>query len=223
MKWAIAQGWRLDNPADAIAQALPKHDKQVKHRRALPYSQVSDCISAVRQSRAGETTKLAFEFMVLTASRPGETRKAEKFEFNLDKAEWAIPAERMKAKRPHRVPLSPRAVEIVEAASALGDGSELVFPGARKGRPLSENTFRKLANELGFDVDAHGFRSSFRVWTQERTNVAREVAEAALAHSIKDKSEAAYARSEIFEKRRQLMDAWANFLSEEMSSVSRIA
>lgn len=223
LKWAVAQGWRQDNPAEAISEALPKHDKAVKPRRALPYAQVADCIEAVQASKAGALTRLAFEFMVLTATRPGETRKALKSEFDLDEAVWSIPAERMKAKRPHRVPLSPRAVEIVRNALALGDGSELVFPGAKHGRPLSENTFRKLANELGFDVDAHGFRSSFRVWTQERTNVAREVAESALAHTIKDKSEAAYARSELFEKRRALMERWAIFLRRESPKVTRIA
>jgi integrase len=223
MKWAVVQGWRQDNPAEAISKALPKHDKAVKPRRALPYPQVAGCIEAVQASKAGALTKLAFEFMILTATRPGETRKAVRSEFDLGEGVWTIPAERMKAKRPHRVPLSARALEIVREALAMSDGSDLLFPGAKPGRPLSENTFRKLVNELGFDVDAHGFRSSFRVWTQERTNVTREVAEAALAHSIKDKSEAAYARSELFEKRRSLMDKWAAFLTQSSSEIIRMA
>ena len=109
MKWAVAKGWRTDNPADAIGQALPKHDRsKVKHRTALPYDQVGDAIRKVRGSEAGLATKLAFEFLVLTATRSGETREAVWSEFDLDKKVWTIPAARMKAKKPHRVPLTDR-------------------------------------------------------------------------------------------------------------------
>lgn len=209
MKWAVAQGWRQDNPAEAIDRALPKTERVRAHRKALQYQDVPACLEAVKASKAGETTKLAFEFLVLTATRSGETRKAVWDEMDMEAGVWTIPALRMKAKKEHRIPLSARALEVLKAAKALSDGSELVFPGTKPGRPLSDMTLSKLVKELGFDVDIHGFRTSFRTWTQERTTYPREVAEAALAHTIKDKAEAAYARSDLFEKRRKMMEAWA--------------
>jgi integrase len=230
MKWAIAQGWRQDNPAENITQALPKHDKSLKsHRKALSYAEVPDCLKAVQASGAGLSTKLAMEFLVLTASRSGEVRGATWAEIDLGtpatsatSATWTIPASRMKAKREHRVPLSKRAVEILTAAKALGDGTGLVFPGTKAGKPLSDMTLSKLVKELGFDADVHGFRTSFRTWAQERTNFPREVAEAALAHTTKDKVEAAYARSDVFEKRRKMMEAWAGYLAQEAGKVVRL-
>ena len=139
-------------------------------------------------------------------------RNAVWSEFDLSNAEWIIPVARMKAKKEHRIPLSNRAVALMKQAEALG-GDELVFEGMKRGKALSSATLSKLVKELGFNVDIHGFRTSFRTWTQEQTNFPREVAEAALAHSIKDKAEAAYARSDLFERRRLMMDAWAGFLA----------
>jgi len=222
MKWAIAQGWRTDNPAAAIAQGLPKQEKVKSQRKALPYVEVTGCIDTIKNSGAGLSTKLAFELLVLTACRSGEIRLARWNEFHLDEAEWIIPAERMKAKREHRVPLTPCALEILHEAEALTDGSGLVFPGTRPGKALSDMTLSKLVKELGFDADVHGFRTSFRTWAQEQTNFPREVAEAALAHVNKDKSEAAYARSDLFEKRRKLMDSWEAYLSTKQQNVVRI-
>jgi integrase len=233
MKWAIAQGWRQDNPAESIATALPKHDKSLKgQRKALTYAEVPACLATVRASGAGLSTKLALEFLVLTATRSGEVRGATWDEIDLGTpatsatsatpATWTIPASRMKAKREHRVPLSARAVAILRDAKALGDGTGLVFPGTKAGNPLSDATMAKLVKELGFDADVHGFRTSFRTWAQERTNFPREVAEAALAHTVKDKAEAAYARSDMFEKRRKMMEAWAGFLAAEAGKVVRI-
>lgn len=222
MKWAVANGWRQDNPADAIAQALPKQTSTPKHRKSLPYSEVANCIEVVKASGAGIITKLAFEFLVLTATRSGEVRLAQWREIDLDKAEWIIPAERMKAKRQHRIPLPPRCVEILQDCKALDDGSGLVFPGTRYARPLSDMTLSKLVKELGFDADVHGFRTSFKTWAQERTNAPREVSELALAHGIQNKAEAAYARSDLFEKRRRLMESWAGYLGDISSEVVKI-
>lgn len=222
MKWAVAQGWRMDNPAASIAQGLPKQDKVRSHRKALPYVEVAACIAAIKDSGAGLSTKLAFELLVLTACRSGEIRMAHWNECHLDEAEWIIPAARMKAKREHRVPLTPRALEILNEAQALTDGSGLVFPGTRHGKPLSDMALSKLVKELGFDADVHGFRTSFRTWAQEQTNFPREVAEVALAHVNKDKSEAAYARSDLFEKRRMLMDTWASYLAAERGTVLQL-
>jgi integrase len=216
LKWAIAQGLRTDNPADAISKALPRQDRsKIKHQKALPYGEVGKAISLVRASRASIAAKLAFEFIVLTATRSGETRFASWSEFDLEKAEWTIPASRMKAKRPHRVPLTPRCLEILKAAQLIREAeSDLVFPGTKAGKPLSDATVGKLLKEIGVDAVVHGFRSSFRDWAGEQTNFPREVCEFALAHVIKDKAEAAYARSDLYEKRRKLMDAWADYLAD---------
>ena len=222
MKWAVANGWRQDNPAEAIAQALPKHDRTPVHRKSLPYAEVAGCIAAVQASKAGRVTKLALEFLVLTATRSGETRLATWQEVDFVKAEWTIPADRMKAKRAHRIPLAPRTIEILQECRALEDGSGLVFPSTRYGRPLSDMTLSKLLKELGFEAHVHGFRTSFKTWAQERTNAPREVSELALAHGIQDKAEAAYARSDLFEKRRGLMERWAGYLGEAHCEVIQV-
>lgn len=214
LKFAVAQGWRTDNPADATPKALPKHDRsKVKHREALPYDQVGDAIRTIRGSAAGLATKLAFEFLVLTATRSAETRQAAWGEFDLPKAVWTIPASRMKSKKPHRVPLTPRCLAILGEARALPQSdSDLVFPGTKAGKPLSDMTLSKLTKELGIAAVPHGFRSSFRDWAGESTAHPREVIEFALAHVIKDKAEAAYARSDLFEKRRTLMTDWSRYV-----------
>jgi integrase len=223
MKWAVAQGWRQDNPALSVGQALPKRDKSnSEHRKALTYAEVTGCLEAVQASGAGISTKLAFEFLVLTATRSGETRGALWSEIDLKAATWTIPAARMKAKRDRRIPLSARAVEILRVAATLTDGTGQVFPGTKPGKALSDMTLSKLVKELGFAADIHGFRTSFRTWAQERTNFPREVAEAALAHSIRDKSEAAYARSDLFDKRRKMMEAWAGYIAGEAGKVVNV-
>jgi integrase len=216
MKYAMAQGWRTDNPADAIMKALPKHDRsKVQHRKALPYDQVAAALDRVHDSDAGAVTKLAFEFLVLTATRSIETRAATWSEIDVVRREWIIPGTRMKAKKPHRVPLTDRCLAILEAAKKLKhDDSDLVFPGTKAGKPLSDMTLSKLMKELKIDAVPHGFRSSFRVWAGEATNHPREVVEFALAHVIKDKAEAAYARTDLFEKRRALMADWSTYLEE---------
>lgn len=215
MKFAVGQGWRSDNPADAITTVLPRHDRsKTQHRKALPYDQVKTAIEKVRASDAGAVTKLAFEFLVLTATRSVETREAKWSEFDIAKALWTIPATRMKAKKPHRIPLPPRCLAILEAAKAYKQGeSDLVFPGTKHDRPLSDMTLSKLMKELGIAAVPHGFRSSFRDWAGETTNHAREVVEFALAHVINDKAEAAYARSDLFVKRRALMEDWSRYIA----------
>lgn len=215
MKWAVANGWRTDNPAEAISQALPKHTETLQHRKALPYDKVPEFLDALKASDAGDTTKLALEMVILTASRSSEVRNAHWSEFDLEQGIWTRPAQRMKSKKEHRVPLSPRALEILAEAKTLGAGRGFVFPGTKIGKPLSDMTLLKLTKALGYDVDVHGFRTSFKTWAQERTSTPRDVSEAALAHVVKDKAEAAYARSDFFEKRRFLMDRWSSFLISE--------
>lgn len=213
MKYAIAQAWRGDNPADAITKALPRHDRStIKHREALPYDQVAVALSTIKGSNAGKATKLAFEFLVLTATRSAEAREAKWTEIELDKGLWIIPASRMKAKKPHRVPLSSRCLAILREAEQIFDGDGFVFPGTKQGKPLSDMTLSKLMKDLGIAAVPHGFRSSFRDWAGEATHHPHEVIEFALAHVIKDKAEAAYARSDLFDKRRKLMEDWADYV-----------
>lgn len=217
-KYAVAEGLRPDNPARAEALALPKMEKRTTNNRALPYAQLAAAIDTVKASNAWLATKLALEFTALTAARSGEVRGASWSEIDMASGVWAIPAERMKMGRKHRVPLSRPALDVLRQAEILHDTTDLVFPSAT-GRELSDSTMSKLLREQGINSTVHGFRASFRTWVQERTNVAHEVAEAALAHVKGNKTEAAYARSELFEKRRLLMDQWAIFLSETRGDV----
>jgi integrase len=223
MKWAVANGWRTDNPADAISQALPKQIDTQQHRKALPYDKVPEFLETLKGSNAGEATKLALELLILTASRSGEVRLADWAEFDLEQGIWTRPAQRMKSKKEHRVPLSSRALEVLSEARKFGSGGSLVFPGKKYGKPLSDMTLSKLTKALGYDVDVHGFRTSFKTWTQERTNTPRDVSEAALAHTVKDKAEAAYARSDFFDKRRSLMEHWGLFALATSSKVVSIS
>ena len=184
MKWAVAQGFRQDNPAgDAIGAALPKSNGVQRHMRALHHADVAGALAKVRASGAAPTTKLAFEFLVLTAARSGEVRLATWDEIDQGAALWTVPANRMKTLRKHRVPLSGRAVEVLEAARDYADESGLVFPSVT-GRPMSDMTLSKLVKEQGIAAVPHGFRSSFRDWCSD-TGHPREVAEAALAHVVR--------------------------------------
>ena len=220
-KYCVAQQWRKDDPADiAIVKALPYLKKKVQHRKSISYNDVSDFIETVSKSSAGLSTKLGLEFLILTATRSGEVRNARWNEIN--GSLWIIPEGRMKAGIEHRVPLSNRCMEILEEAQNINQGSDYIFEGTKPDKPLSENTFNKLMKELGLEVHAHGFRTSFRTWTQEKTHYPNEVAEAALAHSLKDSAEAAYARSDLLEKRAEMMEAWAQFISASTENVISI-
>ena len=213
MRWAVAQGYREDNPAgEAIGAALPKNGFRPQHHRALPYAEVGDAIERVRGSGAYPATVLAFECLVLTACRSGEVRGALWKEMDLEAREWRIPAERMKTHREHRVPLSGRALAVLREAQRLADGSELVFPSAR-GRPLSEMAISKLVRDLRIAAVPHGFRSSFRDWAAECSDAPREVCELALAHVNTNSIEAAYRRTDLFDRRRVLMEQWAAFVA----------
>ena len=222
MKWAVAKGYRGDNPAgDAITAALPKRSAPVRHMRAIPHAEVADAIARVHTSGAWLGTKLAFEFLVLTATRSGEVRLFEWGEVDLGNRVWTVPASRTKTSREHRVPLCDRAIEILHEAKSVGNGNGLVFPSAR-GKALSNMTLSKLIREQGIEAVPHGFRSSFRDWASERTNHPREVIEAALAHVVKNQTEAAYARSDLFARRRRVMSDWASYLTGGSAKVVRL-
>ncbi len=212
MKWAVAEGHREDNPAgDAIGAALPKGGGQQKHQRALPHAEVGEALRKVRGSKAWPATKLAFEFLVLTAARSGEVRGARWTEIDLEARTWTVPADRIKAGREHRVPLSRRALEVLAEVRELADSSGLIFPSPRR-KFLSDMTLSKLVKELGIEAVPHGFRSSFRDWAAECSDAPREVCELALAHVNSDRVEAAYRRSDLFERRGELMEEWSDYL-----------
>ena len=218
LKWAVAMEHRPDNPAgEALAQALGRQQTVVRHRRALPHGEVARALDTIRASEAWVATKLGFEFLVLTATHSTEVRLATWSEIDREAGVWTIPATRMKGLREHRVPLCGRALEIVDQADALREVSgptdppDLVFP-SRRLKLLLDVTFSKLVREQNIAAVPHGFRSSFRDWAAERTDHPRAVIETALAHVVGNATEAAYARSDLFERRRQLMQDWDDYL-----------
>ena len=214
LEWAVAMEYRLDNPCDRIGPVLGAQKDVVEHMQALPHRKVAAAIQMVRASAAVPAAKLAFEFLVLTAARWGEVRWVEWAEIDRDGGVWTVPARRMKTNRQHRVPLCGRALEILEAAQALSEGASLLVFSRGQGRPLHDSMLRRLLRELGVAAVPHGFRSTFRDWAGEETDHPREVIEAALAHVVRNRVEAAYARSDLFERRRVLMDDWSRYLAQ---------
>ena len=211
MEWAVAMGYRTGNPCGRVDLVLGRQQHRTRHMPALPHREVASAVAAVRGSRARPVVKLAFEFLVLTAGRSGEVRGARWTELDVTAGVWTIPAARMKAKREQRVPLCGRAVGVLAEARGLGGGGGLAFPTAR-GRPLKDMALSGLLRDLEIAAVPHGFRSSFRDWAAEETDHPREVVEAALAHTVRNPVEAAYARSDLFDRRRRLMDDWAGYL-----------
>ena len=212
-KLAISRGLReRASPCAGVSEDLGKQRDVVEHHRALPYAEVPAFIQNSARLSLAAVTKLAFEWLVLTASRSGETRGALWEEIRQADTTWVIPKERMKAEVEHVVPLSARCLEIGAEARALNPGSALLFPGGY-GKPLSDMTFVKLLRDNGFGdkATAHGFRSSFRDWATEVDKVREVVAEAALAHKVRDKAEAAYRRTSYLDERRELMIRWASY------------
>lgn len=215
LDWAGARGFRHgENPArwrGHLDKLLPASGKlrRVKHHAALPFSDIPIFMVDLR-TREGLSAR-ALEFAILTATRTGETVNARWNEIDTTAKIWTIPAERMKAGRRHRVPLSARALQILEELPRNGD---FVFIGVHADRPLSNMSLLSTLRRMGRgDLTTHGFRSTFRDWCAERTAYARDVAEMALAHAIKDQTEAAYRRGDLFEKRRRLMSEWAKYCS----------
>jgi integrase len=193
-----------------LDKLLPKRPKLSRgHHAALPYAELPSLIAKLRERDA--LAAMALEFTILTAARSGEVLGARWDEVDLKAKVWTVPAERMKAARGHRSPLSERALEILTKLSEARTG-EYVFPGHRAGRPLSNMAMEMVLRRMGADdITVHGFRSAFRDWAGNETHFAREVAEAALAHVVGDKAEQAYRRGDALEKRRELMEAWGRF------------
>jgi integrase len=212
LDWAYASGYReTEAPMRSISKGLPRQPKKGgQHFAAMPYADVPAFMSRLGQRES--FSRLALQFAILTAARSGEVRGAAWDEVDFDAALWTIPADRMKAKREHVVPLSGPALCILRRCKELRSADEpLIFPGIRPRQPMSDMTLTKLLRELKVPVTVHGFRSSFRDWASEETDVQGEVAEAALAHTVPNKTEAAYRRGSLLEKRRALMSGWGDF------------
>ena len=213
LDWAKAAGHRSgDNPVEGVERGLPKQGEREEHHAALPYAEVPAFVARLRSSDQGEMARLAFEFLILTAARTGEVLGAEWAEVDVEQALWIVPAVRMKARREHRVPLSTRAVALLQRARELDGHSTYLFPGRQHGKPMSNMVFLMTLRRMQVPITAHGFRSSFRDWAAEATSLPREVAEMALAHTIESKVEAAYRRGDLLTKRREMMDQWSEFI-----------
>ncbi|BCW87528.1 Prophage integrase IntA [Alphaproteobacteria bacterium SO-S41] len=212
LDWAHAQGYRsAEAPLRSVSKGLPKQPKANGHFAALAYTSVPTLMAQLQKEPT--MGRLALRFAILTAARSGEVRGAVWSEFDLAKATWTIPGERMKAGRPHTVPLSQQALDVLEQAQTLRTerGGEIVFASPRGG-VMSDMTLSKVLRATGeATATVHGFRSSFRDWAAEQTSTANEVLEAALAHTIPNKVEAAYRRTNFLEKRVPLMAAWGAF------------
>jgi len=227
LDWATVRGMRKgENPArwrGHLDKILPQRSKvaKVKHHAAMPYDSLPAFMMHLRELNS--ISARALEFTILTAARTNETIGARWEEFDIKKQIWVIPAERMKADKEHRVPLSPRAIKILKTVPRVKN-EIFVFPGARTGCPLSNMSMLELMRGTrgasAFTV--HGFRSTFRDWAGERTSFAREIIEAALAHRLKDKAEAAYARGDLLDKRRKLMEAWATYCGMEKRDTGEV-
>ena len=214
--YAIARDHRADNPAawrdclEPIMPKLSKKAKRVKHHPALPYADAPTFVAALRL-RVGIAAR-ALEYTILTAARSGEVRSADWSEIDLEQALWTIPEDRMKAGKPHDVPLSDAALAIL-TTTPEAERTGLVFPGAKAGKPLSDVTLAAVLKRMDrADITVHGFRSCFREWAGETTGHPREVIEHALAHQLADKAEAAYQRGALLPKRVRLMSDWAGYL-----------
>jgi len=210
--YAVAKGWR-EHPISmtAVSSGLTDQPRKDSHHAALPHEEIPDFFSSMHTKlKSSEVVLKALEFLILTAARTQEVRLAVWDEIDFDKNLWVIPADRMKMQRKHIVPLSPRCVEILMNIEPC-EGDELIFKGIKNGRPLSDMSLLMPIKRAELGITVHGFRSSFRDWCAEETNFSREVAEMALAHSIGNKTEAAYRRGDLLKKRTELMALWSNY------------
>lgn len=211
LDWACAKGFRpTEAPMRSLSKGLPRQPKKDGHFAAMPYADVPKFVEKLGERES--VGRLALEALILTAARSGEIRGALWSELDLQAGLWTIPAARMKMGRAHIVPLSPQAIAVFESAKTYKAGvGDLVFPGQNVKKPLSDMTLLKIIRDMKLTVTVHGFRSGFRDWVAEQTDYSGEVAEAALAHTVANKVEAAYRRTNFLDKRRLLMRDWATF------------
>lgn len=214
LDWSFAEGHReTETPMRAIALGLPKQPKGQRHHPAMPWRNIAGFLEELRVTQhAGDVVRLAIEFLILTAARSGEVRGALWSEIDWDEKTWTVPGARMKAGREHIVPLSEGALSVLRQAKDLRrrHNQRFIFEGAKAGKPLSDMALSIVMRRMKTGVVPHGFRSSFKDWALDTTDAPREVVEAALAHTVRDKVERAYARTNHLDRRRALMTMWAD-------------
>ena len=208
MDRAVGLDYIANNPCHRLDYLLKKVKHQQTHRDSLPYEEVAGAIAAVKGSRFNHMGKLAFEFMILTACRLQEACGARWSEIDLENRVWTVPADRMKAGREHRIPLSDRAMEILNETSGKG----LVFPSPQTGKPLNSSGFQKLMKSLSLDCSPHGYRTSFAVWAVEN-EWGVTLTDLALSHPVGNRVTRAYVRTDALEQRRPMMQAWNDYLN----------
>jgi integrase len=214
LDWAVTAGYRSAlsvNAADAVRAGLPKQPKHRRHHPAVPWKSIPKFVRQVRQTPSAESVRFALEFLILTAARTGEVLGARWTEIDIANATWTVPAARMKGHRDHRVPLSRPALQLLAECRERWPNGEFVLPGRDGTKPLSNMALLMLMRRLGHEEVPHGLRSSFRDWAAENRED-HDLAEAALAHALPDRTEAAYRRTDLFEARRGLMDEWSSFV-----------
>ncbi len=221
LDWSYAKGYRSSEaPLRSLARGLPRQPRKDGHFAAMPFNEVPDLF--VRLRERSSVSRVALEMLILTATRSGEIRGATWSEIDLEAGIWSIPAERMKMARVHNVPLAPETIEVLQRVQTRYRVrcSDLVFPGQKLKKPMSDMTLLKIMRDMETGVTVHGFRSAFRDWVAEETNCPGEVAEAALAHAVSNKVEAAYRRTDYLEKRKALMREWAAYCTSKVQATA---
>ena len=221
IKWARAKGFfQGDDPVELAEQALPRKKRSDNHHKSLSYKDVPDLIVKIKESKISLPTQLAIQFTILSACRTSEVLRASWDEIDMQNLIWTIPAKRMKTGKIHEVPISSGMKDILKDAKDKIGSPDYIFSSDQSGKELSNNTLRlAVQKRLGIDTTIHGMRSSFKDWASETTNFANEVSEMALAHVIPNKTEAAYRRGNLMDKRRHLMQMWSDFINNNQSKV----
>ncbi|MDB3914742.1 integrase arm-type DNA-binding domain-containing protein [Alphaproteobacteria bacterium] len=220
-KWARAKGYfQGDDPVELAEQALPKKKRSDNHHKSLPYNEIPDLIVKIKKSKISLPTQLAIQFTIQSACRTSEVLKASWNEIDMNSLTWTIPANRMKTDKVHEVPISSGMLDILNEAKEKINSDDLIFSSDQSGNALSNNTLRlAVQKRLGIDTTIHGMRSSFKDWASETTNFANEVSEMALAHVIPNKTEAAYRRGNLMDKRRHLMQMWSDHVNNNQDKI----
>ncbi len=221
IKWARAKGFfQGDDPVELAEQALPRKKRSDNHHKSLSYKDVPDLIVKIKESKISLPTQLAIQFTILSACRTSEVLRASWDEIDIQNLIWTIPAKRMKTGKIHEVPISSGMKDVLKDAKDKIGSPDFIFCSDQSGKELSNNTLRlAVQKRLGVDTTIHGMRSSFKDWASETTNFANEVSEMALAHVIPNKTEAAYRRGNLMDKRRHLMQMWSDFINDNQNKV----
>ncbi|MGF1629140.1 MAG: tyrosine-type recombinase/integrase [Kiloniellaceae bacterium] len=227
LDYCHAKGWReTEAPMRSVSRGLPRQSDRRGHFEAMPWAELPTFLANMQETlSAEEKTLLLLEFTILTATRSGESRGARWSEIDRQKRVWTIPPERMKNGLKHRVPLTKQALDILDRMQELRrtkDKHALIFEGMKLGKPMSDATLTRPLRRAGLSITIHGFRSTFRDWAEDNTRFSKPLIEKVLAHTVKDKTERAYHRTDSFENRRKLMDAWASYCNRERTKGANV-